>query len=212
VFLPILLKEHCDPQVVSIDVVLVIDVSTSMDWATQSGGLVKREAARRAALSFVRQMRQGADQVAVVVFSDAAEVLVDLTDDHAAVIKALRELPRSQGTRIDAGLHRALSILTGPARRPANEAAILLVTDGRPTRSSEDDVRSAARAVREAGFKVFAVGLGADVHPALLSQVAGDPGRYIAAPNAEDLERIYRRLSRVIPCPGGRHDWSRPWP
>ncbi len=212
VFLPFVLKEQCDPLVVSVDVVLAIDVSSSMDWATRTGGLTKREAARRAALAFLHHLRPGADQVAVVVFSDKAEVLVGLTDDPAVVAKTLEGLPRHVGTSIDAGLRKALEVLTGPARRPGNEAAILLVTDGRPTRSSEDDVRSAARAAREAGFKVFAVGLGADVHPALLSEVAGRPDRYFPAPDAEDLERIYRRLARVIPCPSGRHEWGREWP
>lgn len=212
VFLPLLLKEQCDPLVISTDVVLAIDVSSSMDWATRSGGLTKREAARRAALTFVRHLRPGADQVAVVVFSDTAEILVGLTDDPVVAAKALTSLPRHVGTSIDAGLHKALEVLAGPARRPGNEAAILLVTDGRPTRSSEDAVRSAARAARDAGYQLLVVGLGADVHPALLSEVAGRPDHYFPAPDAEDLERIYQRLARVIPCPSGRHEWSRAWP
>jgi Mg-chelatase subunit ChlD len=212
VFLPITLKEHCDPLVESTDVALVIDVSDSMNGPTQVGGISKREAARRAAVAFVAQLRLPADQVAVIAFSDAAQVLAPLGASRAQVTGALQRLPQSTGTRIDAGLAAARQELTSTRRRRSNHTALLLLTDGRPTRSGEDEVRSAALAVRQAGMAIFTIGLGADVNPELLADVAGGISRYTAAPRAEDLERIYGQLARVVPCPAGRHDWSRPWP
>jgi Mg-chelatase subunit ChlD len=211
-YLPILLKEHCDPRVASTDVALVLDVSDSMNQPTQPGGITKREAARRAAQRFVGQLRLPADQVAVIAFSDAAQLLAPLGANRQQVNAALQRLPQSAGTRIDAGLLLATDELTGPRHRPANHPALLLLTDGQPTRSGEPEVRAAAARARAAGITVFAIGLGADVNPALLTALAGDPARYVAAPQAEDLERIYSRLAPVLPCPGGRHDWSRPWP
>ena len=212
IYLPLALREQCDPVIEATDVVLLIDISSSMAWPTRDGDLPKRRAAARAARAFATMAQGPGDQVAVVVFDAEARVLAPLGSDAAAVEQALSRLPRGEGTAIDAGLRRALAEITGPARRPANEAAILLLTDGIPTRSTFASVRESAREVREAGIQLFAVGLGADVDADLLRELAGDARRYVAAPRAEDLESIYRRLARLIPCPTGRHDWARPWP
>ena len=72
--------------------------------------------------------------------------------------------------------------------------------------------QSSPRACRRAGLTIYTIGLGADVNPDLLVDVAGDRARYTAAPEAEELERIYSRLAPVLPCPAGRHDWGKPWP
>jgi Mg-chelatase subunit ChlD len=210
-YLPIALGEHCDPQVESTDVALVLDVSDSMNAPTEPGGITKHEAARRAAAAFVAYMG-GEDQVAVIAFSDAAQVLAPLGSTRFEVERALAHLPQSTGTRIDAGLFAATLELSSERRDPNHRPALLLLTDGRPTRSAESDVRLAALMAREAGIAVYAIGLGTDVHPGLLIEVAGDATRYVAAPRADDLERIYRRLARVVPCPAGRHDWSVSWP
>jgi Mg-chelatase subunit ChlD len=81
---------------------------------------------------------------------------------------------------------------------------VLLITDGRPTRSSEADVLAAARALRERGVALFAVGLGFDVNPDLLRRVAGAPGRYHESPQAEGLRdalrSIYAQIAYVVPC------------
>jgi Mg-chelatase subunit ChlD len=206
----LLLKEHCAPTQGSTDVVLVIDVSSSMEGPTRDGGTTKREAARRAAIAFVQRLGDN-DRVGVVVFSEAARVFVPLTADRAAARRALQRLPAERGTRIDAGLRLAVRELAG--RRPSPTVpAILLVTDGQPTRSSAADVLAAGAEARAAGLTIYAVGLGADVNPTLMRQVAGDPSRYYPAPDAEDLEGVYRTLAREIPCPSGRHDWGQDWP
>jgi Mg-chelatase subunit ChlD len=157
--------------------------------------------------------------VGVVVFSDRAWILADLTGDRAPVVAALEDLPHSEGTRIGAGLRLAHEMLAQAGRDgspgdgdPPRQRALLLLTDGIPSRSGEADVLAAARAVRSAGIQLFAVGLGADVRADLLTEVAGEPARYHPAPEAEDLERIYRHLARVIPCPLERRDWGPPGP
>ena len=63
-------------------------------------------------------------------------------------------------------------------------------------------LRAAAR-VHDTGTALFVVGLGTDVNPALLQAIAGDRAHYYPAPEADDLDRIYRALAEVIPCPGG---------
>jgi uncharacterized protein YegL len=211
-YLPLLLRESCKPQIESADVVLVIDVSSSMNYPTRDGGMRKHVAARRAARTFVKRLRRGHDQVSVVVFAEEAEVLAPLGDDLDGALAAIERIPQREGTRIDAGLRAAMEQLKGPKRREQNSAAILLVTDGQPTRGDIADLRSVARHARDEGVHLFAIGLGGDVNPELLRELAGDADRFFPAPQAEDLEGIYDRISSYAPCPTGRHDWGEDWP
>lgn len=213
IYLPLALVEVCDVRSLAVDVALVIDVSSSMNVPTRAGGQAKRDAARGGARAFIAQLRPGRDRVAVIAFADRALTLAPLTDDLAAASAALDALPRLEGTRIHAGLAAAVAELAAAGTPAADRArAILLVTDGRPTRGDAGDVLAAAEMARAAGLVVFAIGLGADADPVLLRAVAGDDARYHAAAEAEDLDAIYRRLARDVPCPSGRHDLGAPWP
>ncbi|MFN2251965.1 MAG: vWA domain-containing protein, partial [Anaerolineae bacterium] len=171
---------------------------------TRVGGITKRVAAARAARLFLERLDLPRDQLAVVAFSDLAELLSDLGGDRSALRRAIDGLPSRRGTRIDAGLAEARRVLTGPRHRPENTSAVLLITDGVPTRSSEDDVLAEARRLHAAGITVFAVGLGADVKGDLLVQLASDPDSYYETPQADELvdtlREIYGRIAFVEPC------------
>lgn len=216
VYLPLLLRERCDPRAETLDLVLLLDLSTSMDGPTRVGGLSKREAARRAAEAFAGQLRLAGpgshDQIALLGFHAEAAVLSRLGAGSGELRAALASLPRGQGTRIDLGLGLAKAELSGPGRRAENRPVILLLTDGRPSFDDEAGTLAAALAARDAGIALYVVGLGADFNPRLLETMAGSPERYFAAPEADALSELYRRLARLIPCPEGRHDWARPWP
>jgi hypothetical protein len=82
---------------------------------------------------------------------------------------------------------------------------LVVLTDGLPQPSTPDEARAAARAARDAGIEMAAVGLGDDVDHALLADVAGDPARYHFAPDGEDLRAIFVALSRPIAA-------CAPWP
>jgi Mg-chelatase subunit ChlD len=216
IYLPVLLNERCDPKTETLDVVLLLDLSTSMDGPTRVGGLSKRAAAAQAAGAFSDQLRLTRagerDQLAILGFQGDASVLSPLGSSRAEVRAALAALPRGAGTRIDLGLDLARDVLTGPARLPQNRPVILLLTDGRPSFDDEASTLAAAAQARSAGLELYAIGLGADVQPSLLEAVAGSPDRYFAAPEADALAALYRRLAQLIPCPGGRHDWASLWP
>jgi Mg-chelatase subunit ChlD len=213
VYLPLALKERpCIPKIESTDVALVIDVSSSMDGPTRQGGVTKRVAAARAARLFLERLDLPRDQMAVIVFSDRAELLADLGGNRAGLGRTLDRLPSLTGTRIGAGLRMARRVLTGPRHRPENTSAVLLITDGRPTRSDEADVVTAGRELHEAGITVFAVGLGADVNPELLARIASDPNKFYETPHAEELvdalRAIYRQIAYIVPCDPDQY-WGR---
>jgi len=201
VYLPFALLDRCTPQTRKADIVLVLDSSTSMAVATHSGGPTKLAAAVAAAREFIGLLNFPSERVAVLHFNDTAAILQGLTSSAAAARRSLDGVTMSPGTRIDAGLALALGVLSGPDRRRDAHPVVILLTDGRPSRSRVADVRLAADRLKRAGVTVFTIGLGPDVDPDLLQLVATTPGAYHFAPGTDDLSRVYRAIARKIPCP-----------
>jgi len=200
-YLPLALREACDPRLVPADVVLAIDVSSSMDAPTSPGGPTKRAAAVAAARTFVVIGGPRGDRLGVVAFADEAVTVAPLGMAAAEIDARLDTLPTATGTDVAAGLTLALAEATGPAHRPGHPSAIVVLTDGRPTRGVPGAPRDAARAAAAAGVAVYAVGVGDDVDAALLADLAGAPDRWVVAPEAAALDRIYAALALRIPCP-----------
>lgn len=205
-FVPLAVRDSCKPTQRTVDVVLLIDTSSSMDAPAQAGDVTKREAARVAARSFAQRMRLPGDRVAVLAFDAQVHRLTGLSGELPEVLAALETLPPGQGTRIDLALSEAHAVLRAVPARPGHARAVVLLTDGRPTSTGESDVRAAASAARGDGIVLYTVGLGHDVNADLLRDVAAESGRYYAASDAVTLETIYRRLANTVLCPG---NW--PW-
>jgi Mg-chelatase subunit ChlD len=187
-----------------VDVVLVIDTSNSM--LELSGGRTKLAAATEAAGSFLQLLAldpaaEESDAAAIVAFNDGATALSDLERDRATLEGALAVMPQGPGTRIDLGLLEADRLLSGPRRAATHLPVVVLLTDGLPSAgATPQSVRDAADVLRSHGVLIFAVGLGPDVDPTLLGDVAGAPDRLVLAPDAADLKRIYADIARELPC------------
>ncbi len=194
-YLPISLHLACHRLRQGADVVLVLDTSGSMRGR-------KLADAKDAGLALVELMRlaPGADQVALVRFDAAAELVHPLGADLARFAAALRSLDAREGTAIDQGLQAGWAELTGPRRAPANAPVMVLLTDGRQTGTPGAELVAAA-SVRAAGVALYVIGLGPDVDADTLRAIAGQPERYRHAPGSADLAAIYRALGREIACP-----------
>lgn len=209
IHLPIGIDERCVAGHKHVDVVLVVDTSTSM-LATAGDGTRKIDAARAAIDAFVAQLDRANDRAALVAFDDTATVAVPLTGDLAAVTAALEGLAHHEGTRLDLGLVAARDALAGAAATAERIPAVVLLTDGRPNRvptpdgggRQEDTVLSVAAQLKAAGARVYTVGFGDDVDVALLAAVASAPGDAFIAPDAAALARIYAAVAVAIPCGG----------
>jgi uncharacterized protein YegL len=193
VVLPIVLNEHCVPEVLALDAALVLDTSSSMEGE-------KLSAAVAAARSFLDVLSLGRDRVALVTFDSHALLAQPLTAERAELDAALDAVATAPGTRIDLGLTLALAELGGARGRREAERLLILVTDGRPDGDSQGATYEAARLARELRINIYAIGLGADVIPEVLAEVAGDPARVYLAPTAADIGAIYHEIARVIPC------------
>ena len=224
IYLPFTERLLCRPESVFTDAVLVLDMSTSMYRETR-GGRSKHAAALDAARAFVAQMKlepnaYGArDRVAVVGFNDAAWTEIGLSGDRGAVLAALDRLPGriAQGTRIDLSLAQGQDALARGPRLGNNQPVMILLTDGLPNRvpfgpgsiapecpNQECTVLKQASAAKDAGSRIFSIGLGEtdDVLDQLLGAVASTRADYYFAPDGEDLADIYRGIAgRLTACP-----------
>jgi Mg-chelatase subunit ChlD len=225
-FLPIGLRESCPPTV--LDVALVLDLSTSMRQDTREGR-PKVEAALDAAATFISLLDLSApetadgDRAAIVAFNARAWSEQSLTRDAPALRAALGRLPAQTagGTRLDLAVAEGARAALGDGHRERALPVVVLLTDGRPNLvpaaddgKVETTVLRAADAARAGGARVYTVGVGTaeDVDGDLLRGMASEPSGYLYTPDAEDLRAAYAGLAGTVRCPGGRHDWSRPWP
>jgi Ca-activated chloride channel family protein len=164
------------------------------------GGGTKLAAAVDAAEHFLDLLTLGRDRAALVTFDLDGRILVGLTADRAALSGAMASLSTAQGTRIDRGLEAAGSALA--AARPEARPVVVLLTDGIQSAGTPQDVLDAAAAVKAAGALVYTIGLGANVQPELLKQVASSDDRYFESPTVADLAEIYRQISERLACEG----------
>ena len=231
-------ENECIPEKRFVDVVLVLDRSTSMLRSVEPGGQQKNEAAIAAARTFIDQLAlepdtndplRRHDQVAVVGFNDLGWVETMLTNDRAAAESALETIrtKTQEGTRLDLALETGQVPLDGPERIPANDAILVLLTDGLPNRvpygpgssqptcsSQECTVEAAADEVKAKGTNIYAIALGRpnDIHPLLMLRVASERYQYYYAPRPEDLEAIYAIILDTFTFCGPQDTCRRPPP
>jgi hypothetical protein len=200
IYLPIVISDKCDPKVRRVDVVLVIDASTSMLDRTRAGR-PKIDAARDAARRFLDVMTFPGDQAAIVMFNAQATVLTDLTGDRQVLLAALGGIRNREFTRIHLGLGAAHALLTGARRDAEHMPVIVMLTDGRSNPDPISLPLAAAAAAKADGITLYTVGLGDDVEHDALRQMASRPEDFRWAPDGEDLGPIYEEIARLIPCP-----------
>jgi len=209
VYLPIAVSEPpCLPIRPTLDVILILDASTSMADLTRAGR-PKIDAAIAAARDFVARLALAADgdHAALVAFNADATLLAPLTDDRPALDAALDGIALAQFTRIDLGLDAATAELASVRRRPGATAAVILLTDGRSNPVPVSEAERAAEAVKATGARLFTIGLGQDLDADALRRMASRPADYFEAPDGEDLAAIYEVIAAALPCPPYAH-----WP
>jgi hypothetical protein len=222
IYIPMILNERCVPESVYTDVVLVLDMSTSMYRETRSG--VKLTDALSAARAFVDQLDLeggdlGRDQVGIVGFNDTAWTAIGMSHDRDAANAALDSLVEgvAQGTRLDLALQQGQAVMAAGPRIADNRPVMILLTDGLPNRvpfgpgsahpecpNQECTVLKYASAAKEADTRLFTIGLGLpdDLLMSLLADAATEPTDFYFAPDGEDLQDIYRQIAgKIVECP-----------
>lgn len=198
-----------------IDIVLVLDVSSSM--LAEDLEPNRLEAAKRVAADFVAGRRN--DRIGLVVFAGEAYTQSPLTVDYG-VVRSLVEETRvgmiEDGTAIGMGLATAVKRLRDS---DAESRVVVLLTDGRNNRGQIDPV-TAARMAQALGVRVYTIGAGrrgeapipvadpllgrryvsmrVDIdEPALQETAEVTGGRYFRATDAESLAEIYEEIDAL---------------
>jgi VWFA-related protein len=174
---------------VSLAVVLVVDVSGSMDGEP----LVQ---ARTAANEFVSGLSPQ-DTVAVITFSDSVSLVQDFTSDKKAATLALDRLQAVGNT----ALYQAASEAAfKAAASPLPRKVIILLSDGvdygGKSAVSRDDSIAQARYI---GVPVYTIGLGSDIDRDYLSALSQSTrARSLETPTAEGLSQLYAEIGNLL--------------
>lgn len=198
-----------------IDIVLVLDVSTSMlAEDLEPNRLV---AAKAVAAEFVSARRD--DRIGLVAFAGQAFTQAPLTLDYGVVTTLLGELDTGMvedGTAVGMGLATAVKRLQGSS---AESKVVILLTDGRSNRGEIGPV-TAAQMAQALGVRVYTIGAGSrgtarvpvddplmgrqyatmrvDIDEETLQQVAElTGGRYFRATDNESLTSIYAEIDEL---------------
>jgi Ca-activated chloride channel homolog len=155
-------------------VTLVLDVSGSMqgDPITQVLHSAKRLA----------EILDDRDELAIVTFSDGAEVVSPLTQlgrGRREIIRKIEKIKVNGRTNIAGGLNQAALLF--PQRQLGERQLVVLMSDGAPNvgPSTPDELAAAARLLKLRDITISTLGFGAEHNDAVLSAIAdGGGGRY----------------------------------
>ncbi len=198
---PSIVQASFDVPAEGIDIVIALDVSSSMT-SKDFGGQARIDAAKKVITSFLGGLKN--DRAGVVIFSAEAMVLSPLTLDYAAAQRLVQPVEPGKvlkdGTAIGTGLATALNAL-----RPstARSKVVVLATDGE---NNTGDIQplDAAQMAKVLGIRLYTVGVAptgrgaGDVDEALMRQMASlGGGQYYRASDEAALRNIYAEISAL---------------
>ena len=198
----------------AIDIVLAMDVSTSMlarDFTPD-----RISAAKDIAIEFIAQ--RPSDRMGIVVFAGESYTQCPLTTDRATLINMMKEVQTDlieDGTAIGNGLATAVARMSGS---DAPSRVVILLTDGVNNRGEVAPL-TAAQIAKTYGIRVYTIGVGAngmapypvvtpwgieerkiqvEIDEELLKGIAETTGgRYFRATDNTKLQEIYAEINRM---------------
>lgn len=188
-------------RVEAVDIVLAMDVSTSMralDFSTPARRVNRLAAAQEVAEKFISKRPN--DRIALIAFAAMPYTMAPLTLDHEWLKGRIAELRTGMiedGTAIGSAIASAVNRLRDS---PAKSRVVVLLTDGINNMGSISP-ENAAEAARAVGVRIYTIG--AASHEAAIYPVSDPFGgeHYVRMPPDLDEES----LRRVAEISGGRY-------
>ncbi len=198
-----------------IDIMLVLDISTSMRAEDLKPNRFK--AARNVAKNFINNRRS--DRIGLVVFAGNSYTVVPPTLDYGLLKQMLSEVEMGvikDGTAIGMGIATAVNRLK---ESEAKSKVIILLTDGQNNAGKIDPV-TAADLARTFGIKIYTIGVGTEgmapypitspifgkryrqvevnIDEEMLTRIAQmTGGEYFRATDTQALQEIYERIDEL---------------
>ena len=197
---PSVVQAAFDVPAEGIDIVIVIDTSSSMT-TPDLGGQPRIDVVKRVVNDFLDGLKN--DRVGIVIFSAESMVLSPLTLDYAAAQRLVQPVvagrPLRDGTAIGTGLATGLNLLRESTAR--GKVAILL-TDGQ---NNAGDVQptDAAQIAKLLGVRLYTIGAvaarsRAEVDEALMKRMSETTGGlYFRASDETALRDVYREIETL---------------
>ncbi|MFC7131992.1 MULTISPECIES: vWA domain-containing protein [Salinibaculum] len=171
-----------------LEVALVSDVSGSMAGANLT-------ALKAAATSFVDNL-SGTDEAAAISFNSSANLDQALTTNYQAVKNAINGYTAGGNTNVASGISVAQTeLLTGANATAGASKVMIVLTDGF---ENIGDARTAATAAKDAGIRIFGIGLGTSVDTSLVTDISSSPGDAFFAPDPADLDTVYAEIAQIV--------------
>jgi hypothetical protein len=200
-----------------IDVILVMDVSESME-----GDKINK--AKEAAITFVYSLTMSRDRVGFITFSTDATIKCSLTNNTSQIVNAINALTTGGFTNMGGGICRANEEFVNHGRSAAAWVIILLSdgvanyyynkqgqavydpteippnTSGKTAGQYAINQSEGSKVLLGKGVKIYTIGLGSsqNLDENLLKQIASGVSQYFHAPTADQLESIYLAISKDI--------------
>ncbi|MFC6722404.1 MULTISPECIES: VWA domain-containing protein [Halobacteriales] len=182
-----------------VNVAIVVDTSGSMSerdaGMTRSDGTpMSRIEALRESLVPVMDLIEEDYQTSLVEFNSSANVVHPLTEvDNVARSElkgSVRGLVAGGGTTIGGGMRLGMETIADES----GEKTMILLSDGKENEPPYVD--NVLPEIRNAGIKVFTIGIGADIDEQQLKYIADQTGGDVEIdPNIEELRRFYFELA-----------------
>ncbi len=217
---PQIVREQRDEQSEGIDIMLALDISSSMN---ETDLLPTRlSAARRVAQTFVNSRRN--DRIGLVIFAGEAFSLCPLTTDYALVKQYLSDLNgqmiRTSGTAIGDALARCINRMRDRSISLADTTLeqsdrkrskiVILLSDGDNTAGNLDPV-TAARLAKAFDIRLYTIAVGragrstrgaATVDEGILKTIATiGNGSFFRATDTGRLRAVFAQISRLEKAP-----------
>ena len=214
---PVLPYSQADVESRGLDIVLLLDLSSSMQeeigltpdqrraTSSRPAGKTRLDATKDAIKAFVRMRRD--DRIGLVVFSDNPYVVSPLTFDHDYVLRYIDfvddQILQNEGqTAIGDGLALSNYLLSRQSAASRGHQVVVLFTDGEYNRG-RDPIEVLAES-KDADIRVHVIGvdLAQEIQsrPAvmdLMATVEGNGGRYFNANSPRELVEASRTIDRV---------------
>ena len=184
-----------------LSVMFCVDISGSMMGLDREALKTPLDLEAEAIREFVGQL-SAADRVGLVIFSDAAYSVVDLTNDHQQLLRELGNLSAWGQTTLWDGIKVGIEDLVDdpvPSRK-----AMIVLSDGVDTNSLETlqtvlTLYEAEAMAENKGFSIYTLALGDEVNRSALQQLAKKTGGlHFDSPSADDLNNVYQSILRQI--------------
>ena len=171
-----------------LEVALVSDVSGSMSGSNLS-------ALKAAATSFVGNL-SSPDEAAAISFGSGASLDQELTTTYQDVIDAINGYNATGSTNVAGGINVAQTELTsGTNATPGASKVMIVLTDGF---ENIGNARTAATAAKNAGTRIFGIGLGNSVDTSLVEDISSSPDDAFFAPDPADLDTVYAEIAQIV--------------